>query len=342
VHGLTLGGRSWDKTWLPASVIRSGGTLDFTLSQGPDTSWGAGHGAAPHSYTQGEAAAIGFASPPGGIIATRGQTRSLSVGAQSVVDQPTTLTWSATAPAGIHLTPSSGTLHLAPGSQAVQPVDATVASDITDGDHIIHFDFTDDRGHHVSSADQDVSLAPSLDKVFNNTGITDDADPSAGAFGSSGKTYSAQALAAVGITPGGTVSYDGTTFTWPNVAPGTPDNVEANGQPISVSGTGSKLAFLGSSFSGTYGGTGTIFYDDGSTQQFALSFSDWWNPAPTDQVVAKAPYINAPTGRYAHTASVYYSAVPLEAGKTVAAVALPPTGKVSPSAGMHVFAIAIS
>jgi hypothetical protein len=138
------------------------------------------------------------------------------------------------------------------------------------------------------------------------------------------------------------VSYGGTTFTWPNAAPGTPDNVEANGQPISVSGTGTKLAFLGSSFSGTYGGTGTIFYDDGSTQEFSLSFSDWWTPAPTDQVVAKAPYINAPTGRYNHTANLYYSSVPLSAGKTVTAVALPPTGKVSPAAGMHVFAVAIS
>jgi predicted alpha-1,2-mannosidase len=342
VHALSVDGHSWNKTWLPASVISSGGTLDFTLSDSPDTSWGVGPGAAPHSSTQGEAAAIGFASPSGGIIATRGQSRSLSVGAQSVVGQPTTLKWTATAPVGITVTPSSGTLILAPGHQATQPVTVTVGSDVTDGDHLMHYDFTDLAGHHVSSADQDVALAPPLAKSFNNIGTTDDAAPSAGAFGSSGKSYSAEALASVGITPGGTISYGGTTFTWPSAAAGTPNNVEADGQAVSVSGTGTRLAFLGSSFSGTFSGTGTVFYTDGTSQPYTLSFSDWWTPAPTDQVVATAPYINAPTGRYGHVADVYYAAVPLEAGRTVAAVTLPPTGKVSPAPGMHVFAVAIS
>jgi predicted alpha-1,2-mannosidase len=149
VHGLTLDGHTWDKTWLPASVITGGGTVDFTLSDTPDTSWGVGNGAAPHSYTQGEAAAIGFASPSGGIIATRGDTRSVSVGAQSEVTEPTTLTWTATAPAGIHISPSSGTLQLAPGHQATQPANVTVGADITDGDHLVHFDFTDAQGHHI-------------------------------------------------------------------------------------------------------------------------------------------------------------------------------------------------
>jgi hypothetical protein len=35
----------------------------------------------------------------------------------------------------------------------------------------------------------------------------------------------------------------------------------------------------------------------------------------TNQVVATAAYINAPTGQYAHTGSVYYAAVPLQAGQ---------------------------
>jgi len=60
-----------------------------------------------------------------------------------------------------------------------------------------------------------------------------------------------------------------------------------------------------------------------------------------DQVVGTAPYINSPTGRLNQTGSVYYGAVPLDAGKTVHAIRLPATGA-SPGPGLHVFAVAIS
>jgi hypothetical protein len=73
----------------------------------------------------------------------------------------------------------------------------------------------------------------------------------------------------------------------------------------------------------------------------AASFSDWWVPAATHQIVATASYINQPTGRYDHTGSVYYAAVPLQAGKAVEAVGLPVTGT-SPNPGMHIFTMAVS
>ena len=195
------------------------------------------------------------------------------------------------------------------------------------------------NGKATGTASVDVPHA-SLSAAFDNTGTTDDANPSAGAFASSGKTYSAQALAAAGITRGGTVTYAGTPFTWPDVAPGTPDNVEANGQVILASGTGKTLGFLGAATNGTQGGTGTVYYTDGSTEPFILSFSDWWTPADTDQTVATCTYINAPEGRYDHKGSVYHAAVPLRSGKTVQAVALPRTGT-SPGPGMHVFAMTV-
>jgi beta-glucosidase len=179
---------------------------------------------------------------------------------------------------------------------------------------------------------------PSLASVYDNRGVSDDANPAAGAFVDSGKSYSAQALAAAGIHPG-PLSYAGTSFTWPTAAPGQPDNVEANGQVVSFSGSGTSLAFLGASAGGSYGGTGTVYYTDGTSQPYTLAFSDWWSPASTDQVVAKTPYVNAPTGRYNHTANVYYATVPLQAGKTVQAVRLPATNS-SPKPGLHVFAMA--
>ena len=63
-----------------------------------------------------------------------------------------------------------------------------------------------------------------------------------------GASYSAQALAAQGWTPGATKTVDGVNFTWPQSTPGWPDNVVAQGQNITVnapSGT-QTLAFLAS------------------------------------------------------------------------------------------------
>jgi hypothetical protein len=177
----------------------------------------------------------------------------------------------------------------------------------------------------------------SLAAAFDNRGITDDASPAQGAFASSGKTYSAQALAAAGLAPG-PFTYAGTTFAWPA---GSPDNVEASGQVVALSGSGSSLAFLGAATNGTQGGTGTVYYTDGSNSAFSLSFSDWWDPAATDHVVATASYINAPDGRYAHAGSVYYASVPIDPGKAVQAVALPRTGA-SPGPGLHVFAMTVN
>ena len=62
------------------------------------------------------------------------------------------------------------------------------------------------------------------------------------------------------------VTIGGTTFTWPNVPAGTPDNVVTGGQTVDLSGSGTDLGFLGSSQNGTASGIVTIHYTDGSSQ----------------------------------------------------------------------------
>ena len=342
VQGLTVNGQAWNKNYLSAAQYAHGGTLDYTLGTTPDTSRGTATADAPPSYTKGEATAIGFTSPWNGVVGVPGQSTTAHVGVQSEVQRPVVAAWSATAPAGITVSPSSGTLNLAPGARATQPVTITSSGNLPAGSYDVHVTFTDTHGHQpLVPADFYVTIPSDLTSQFDNNGISDDADPSAGAFTNTGKSYSAEALATAGIRPGGTVSYAGSTFTWPDAAAGNPDNVEADGQLIGVSGAGSRLAFLGASTSGTRGGTGTIYYTDGSTQQFTISFSDWWNPASTDQVVATMPYQNQPTGQLKIPVSLYYTSVPIQPGKQVAAVALPTTAA-SPQPGLHVFAIAIS
>ena len=73
---------------------------------------------------------------------------------------------------------------------------------------------------------------------------------------------------------------DGTTFTWPDVPAGTPDNVVTAGQTVDVTGTGTDLGFLGASQNGTATGPVTINYKDGSSQSFNVNMADWYADAP--------------------------------------------------------------
>jgi hypothetical protein len=177
--------------------------------------------------------------------------------------------------------------------------------------------------------------------------ITDDADHGPGNIDGGGNSFSAQALAAAGLTPGGTLTVHGLTFTWPAAKAGEPDNVEADGRAFDLTGsgtgtgtgTGSTLGFLGAAANGQAGGTGLITYTDGSTQSFTVGFGDWagTDPYPGSEVAVTSAYGNTATGTSPWKASVFYDAVALEDGKTVRSVTLPGGG----GSPLHVFAAAI-
>jgi len=188
---------------------------------------------------------------------------------------------------------------------------------------------------------------PSLAAAFDNVGITDDSDPAPGNFDGYGNSFSATALAAAGLTPGGPVTADGVTFTWPDVPSGEPDNVVASGQIIALPVSGSTLGFLGVADNGTASGTGTITYADGTTQSFTIEYQNWITatPANGDTLVVTTAYFNRTTTGAARTPSLFAATVPLEAGKTVASVALPDvsgTAVSTSTTSMHIFALAVS
>ncbi|MFI6809094.1 glycoside hydrolase family 3 C-terminal domain-containing protein [Streptomyces luteogriseus] len=178
-------------------------------------------------------------------------------------------------------------------------------------------------------------LAAAYDKV----GVTDDSDTSAGNFDGWGNSYSAQALAAVGVTPGGTVTAGTSRFTWPDVPPGKPNQVNAAGQIIGMNGSGTKLSLLGAGASGTQSGQLTVTYTDGTTSTARVSFADWWADQPVDggTLAVTAAYLNQSDGtRKDQHVSLFTAAVPLTAGKQVASITLPD------NQNMHLFAATIS
>jgi alpha-L-fucosidase 2 len=180
---------------------------------------------------------------------------------------------------------------------------------------------------------------------FSNIGISNDTDTDAASFDGDGASFSAQALASVGVTPGASLTYDGITFTWPDVAAGQPDNVIGSGQTIDVTGQGTDLGLLDSSTYGVSSGTGTVIYTDGSTQTFSLSVDDWYRAAPAgSNAVIVVPYRNTPGNVQDPTVTnVYEQSVPLQPGKTVAAVTLPDISSAAAEGvtTLHVFAVAI-
>jgi len=180
---------------------------------------------------------------------------------------------------------------------------------------------------------------PNLAAAFNNVAISDDSNPTTGNFDGDGNSYSAQALAAAGATPGATITSNGATFTWPSAAAGTPDNVAGGGYQVTLTGQGSKLAFLGSE-AGFDSDTVTVTYTDGTTSTGTLGFPNWCC-APTNAYGATpaivTTYRNTPSGpaNFGNDYDVFYNSIPIDATKTVATVTLPSKGLI------HIFAMGV-
>lgn len=201
-----------------------------------------------------------------------------------------------------------------------------------------------------------VAVAVSLAAAFDNIGISDDNDVASiekANFDGAGNSFSQQLLTAAGLAPGATVVIDGVHFIWPNVAATEPDNVLANGQAILFSGSGTKLGFIGASSPSDAGGTVTVHYSDGSTSSAPITLDNYFYPVVPetgDTVVLEMPYINdsnpafvKPPGRRDHPGWLFFTSVPLTAGKTVQAVVLPSGGRVVGGRieGAHIFTIGI-
>jgi beta-glucosidase len=200
-------------------------------------------------------------------------------------------------------------------------------------------------GPYTDSGTVNIAYA-SMAAAFNNVGISNDTATAAGNFDGGGASFSAQALAGAGLSPGAAVQHDGATITWPNVAAGTNDNIVASGQTVPISGTGTTFGVFGSSAYGTTSGAGQVVYTDGTSQAFSLSFADWWSnsPAQGSDNAATLSYLNNGGGQSTQTVHMYYASVALQSGKTVQAVVLPyvSADASAHTVAMHIFAMGIS
>jgi hypothetical protein len=183
-------------------------------------------------------------------------------------------------------------------------------------------------------------FAVSTRSLLNNIGTSLDSAPGSSSIDGIHDSYSAQTLLNANILPGQPVIYDGVSFLWPGTYGTIGDNYQAAGQVLSVNPVpqATTVAFIGSSTQGASSGTATLTYTDGSTQTFTLGFTDWCTTTLqfNNQVVARFPYRNAPSGEQTSTCGLYYASTSLQVGKTLQSVTLP---TITTASQMHIFAI---
>jgi predicted alpha-1,2-mannosidase len=208
----------------------------------------------------------------------------------------------------------------------------------------------------VVNSSGDVSDSPVLEitptsdpaDYYDNMGISPDDDQTCANMDGDGYSYSATALADAGLTPGATVSADGLSFTWPNVAACSNDNILTFGQTLLVNGTAgaTTLGLLGASTNGGSEGTIVINYTDGTSSTATVSFNDWaQGPGNGDTAVATMSYRNSISGSSQQiTMYVYATTVPVDPSKTVASIEFPDVSNTIGSGSttaMHVFAVSL-
>ena len=361
VNSLKVNGKPSTKPWLPESFVVNGGRLDFSLGTAP-TSWGSGAGDAPPSFRDGEVPVRGRVGP-GRIVVTPGsEGTKATVIAEGITGQGT-VTWEAQPPAGLAVTPSSGTLTVGKGGRATQDVLVT-ATGSADKVLSVPVKFTGAGAQQLPAyLPVTVAQAGTLHSAYTNTGVSDNKLVQYGDFGETDLypggfvfSYSAQGFAAGGITPGGVVTANGQQFKWPSSPTGSPDNVIAAGQTLNVVGGSpgaTKLSFLGAATGGDAQGTVTVTYTDGSTQTASLGLSEWLLKGGEEQpqfgntVIATVPYVNAGFPRYMFrlqrpfTSYLFATApIALDPAKQVRSVTLPAT--VTGGGQAHIFTYAVS
>ncbi len=186
-----------------------------------------------------------------------------------------------------------------------------------------------------------------LSQAFDNTGITAPSVPAPGNLDGTGDSFSSAGLASDGISPGAALLHDGLRLRWPDVAPGHPDNVLADGQVIAVTGSGTTLGVAAASTGGSTSGTLTVTYTDGSSTSAQVSVANWVNTSAAAAPSGGEAGLLATTGGWnpggTLPVSLSYLSVPLDAAKHVASVTLPTVGSAIGHAvpAMHVFGLAV-
>ncbi|WP_333764959.1 GH92 family glycosyl hydrolase [Streptomyces sp. IBSBF 2390] len=336
VRSLKVDGQSSDRPWLPASFVRDGGRLDYTLSASPDRAWGAG--SPPPSFREGEQPYQIGVGPTAATLAPGDSTkigiRALSLNGGTGPD----VRFRVETPVGVTAAPAEGTV-----TDGAQEITLTAAKDAAQGFADVKVTVTSGDTSYRQPVSLTVAAPGTLLAAYDNTGVSDDrGEHDEADFDGGGWSYSRQALAAAGLTPGGRGTAGGLGFTWPDSPAGRPDNASAAGQTVELTGAPKSLSFIGSAVNGNQRAEATVTYTDGTTGTADLSFTDWTvgggggTVQYGNEVVAKTAYRNVAGADKDPVATYVFATKPFTApdGRTIRSVRLPR------NTDLHVFTVA--
>ncbi|HEV2377950.1 MAG TPA: GH92 family glycosyl hydrolase [Streptosporangiaceae bacterium] len=137
IHALTVDGRATQRPW----VMLDGRPhmLGFTLSARPSPAWGSAPADAPPSFPAGPVhfppSTVAFVSAsPAQVRVSPGGTAPVTVTVDNTAGKtPATLTWQASAPAGLTVTPSTATVTAVAGATSGTPVTLAPAAGMAPG-----------------------------------------------------------------------------------------------------------------------------------------------------------------------------------------------------------------
>ncbi|MEV6834747.1 GH92 family glycosyl hydrolase [Streptomyces sp. NPDC051133] len=336
VRSLKVDGRSGDRPWLPASFVRDGGRLDYTLSATPDRSWGVD--SPPPSFREGEQPYQIGVGPTAATLAPGGSTK-IAVRAVSLTSgSGPEVHFAVDTPAGVRATPAEGTV-----TDGAREITLTAAKDAAQGFADVMVTVTSGGTSYRQPVALTVAAPGTLLAAYDTTGVSDDTgDHSEADFDGGGWSYSRQALAAAGLPAGAHGTVGGLTFTWPDSPPGRPDNASGSGQTIALAEPATTLSFVGSAVNGNQQARATVTYTDGTTGTVDLSFTDWTvgggggTVQYGNEVVAETAYRNVAGADKDPVKTYVFATKPFTApdGRTISSVRLPDDGD------LHVFTLA--
>ncbi|MFS4094111.1 GH92 family glycosyl hydrolase [Streptomyces sp. AF1A] len=351
VQSLDVKGKEWKTSWLTYQEFKGAGTVDFTLGTQPDKSWASGPSAVPPSDTTGGDRVLAATGPSSdGLVLQPGASGDGTLNLTNLGSKDVTVDWKATAPSGVTLDTSSGSLKVPAAGSAETKVHVTAGTG--EGTFPVTFALTDhSTGTALSGAALRVAVAKAgeLWPYATNEGIYPDGATFSGGFDNGGWAFSQNALSAAGVTSGSSVTVDGVSYSWPTVKSGQLDNLEMAGQtiPMPAGTSGASLGLLGSATNAPTDGSGvsgtlTVTYTDGTTSKATVGFSDWTlnagssKPLPGDTTAVTTGYRNTGSGGQDGVKTyVFATKVPLDASKQVASITLPVTGSTGTD---HLFA----
>jgi predicted alpha-1,2-mannosidase len=162
VQGVEFDGSQWSNAFLSARAFSKGGTLDWTLSKSPDTTWGSAPADAPPSDTEGLSSAIGYMGGTSGDTQTvaAGSGVPVTLGAQSLDSAGQDLSWtdSTASGSGITIGPSSGHLKVSAEGKATVSVEIHVPVGTAKGIYPVSFKITGTSGEKLRAVVDEVTV----------------------------------------------------------------------------------------------------------------------------------------------------------------------------------------